>query len=188
MNNYNSGFSILYDWVDNLKTVSIAAADTLINENINFPKRSIKGILLLFTSDFCDGERDSEQFQNPDIKKIRIAIEGIANKIFPEGMRMMDQWEEIKKHFMKENLKETKYCNMDVMKYYDGDKFGLWLDLRTTEDNTLHGSVKALQNTKDGIQLAITKDSGKGTYKMHIFVDYDAQVNIHNSQIASLQH
>jgi hypothetical protein len=28
MNNYNSGFSILYDWVDNFKTVSIAAADT----------------------------------------------------------------------------------------------------------------------------------------------------------------
>jgi hypothetical protein len=59
-------------------------------------------------------------------------MEGIANKIFPEGIRMMDQWEEIKKHFMKENLKETKDCNMDMMKYYDEDKFGLWLDLRTT--------------------------------------------------------
>jgi hypothetical protein len=57
---------------------------------------------LLFTSDFGDGERDSEEFQNPDITKIRI-----ANKIFPEGMRMMDQWEEIKKHFMGENIKET---------------------------------------------------------------------------------
>jgi hypothetical protein len=71
------------------------------------------------------------------------------------------------------------------MKYYDDDKFALWLDLRTTEDNTLHGSGKALQNTKDGIQLAITKDSGKGPY---IFVISDAQVNIQNSQIVSLQH
>jgi uncharacterized protein YegL len=63
---------------------------------------------------------------------------------------------------------------MDMMKYYDGDKFGLWLDQRTTEDNTLQGSGKALQNTKDGIQLAITKNSGKGPYKMHIFIVSDA--------------
>jgi hypothetical protein len=96
LNNYNSWFAILYDWVDNFKTVSILASDTLINENINFPKRSIKGILLLFISDFGDGERNSEEFQNPNITKIRITIEGIANKIFPEGMRMQDQWEEIK--------------------------------------------------------------------------------------------
>jgi hypothetical protein len=41
-NNYNSGFSILFDWVDNFKTVSIAAVDTLINENINFQKDLLK--------------------------------------------------------------------------------------------------------------------------------------------------
>jgi hypothetical protein len=71
---------------------------------------------------------------------------------------------------------------MNMMKYHNDDQFALWLDLRTTEDNTLPGSGKALQNTKDGIKLAITKDSGKGPYKMHIFVISDAQVNIQNSQ------
>jgi hypothetical protein len=49
----------LYDWVDNLRTVNILASETLINENINIPKRSIKGILLLFTSNFGDGEKYS---------------------------------------------------------------------------------------------------------------------------------
>jgi hypothetical protein len=36
----------------------------------------------------------------------------------------------------------------------------------------------------------MTKDSGKGPYKMHIqvFIVSDAQDNIHNSQKASLQH
>jgi hypothetical protein len=80
-------------------------------------------------------------------------------------MRMQDQWEEIKKHFMGESIKETKDCNMDIMKYYDDDKFALWLDLRTIEDNTLHGSGKALQNTKDGIQLAIKKIQEKDLIK-----------------------
>jgi hypothetical protein len=60
----------------------------------------------------------------------------------------MDQWEEIKKHFMSEEIKETKDCNMDMMKYYNDDKFALWLDLRTTEDKALHGSGKALQILK----------------------------------------
>jgi hypothetical protein len=129
-----AGFSLLYDWVDHFKTVSVSAADTLINENINFPKRSIKCILLLFVSDYDDGERDSE---------VKVTIEGIANKVYPEGMRMLDQWTEIKKHFMSENLKRTYDCNMTIQKYYRNNKYALWLDLRTTEDNTVHGSGKA---------------------------------------------
>jgi hypothetical protein len=97
--------------------------------------------------------------------------------------------------FSKETLYErtiknyrTKDCNMTMEKYYSDKFFALWLDLRTTEDNFLHGSGKALQNTKDGIQLAITKETGKGPNKMHIFVISDAQVNILNSQISSFQH
>jgi hypothetical protein len=139
-NNYIAGFSLLYDWVDHFKTVSVSAADTLINENINFPKRSIKGILLLFVSDYDDGERDSEKFENPKISKVKVTIEGIANKVYPEGMRMLDQWTEVKKHFMSENLKRTYDCNMTIQKYYGDNKYALWLDLRTTEDNTVHGS------------------------------------------------
>jgi len=188
-NNYNAGFSILYDWVDHFKTVAVTAASTLINENINFPRRSIKGFLLLFISDYTDGARDSEKFENPNISKVKVTIEGIANKVYPTSMRQLDQWEEIKKHFMGEELKKTHDCYMNMEKYY-GDKnhYALWLDLRTTEDNTLHGSGKALQNTKDGIQLEITKDGTKGPYKMYIFIVSDAQANIQNCQLVSLQY
>jgi hypothetical protein len=66
-NNYNTGFSIFYDWIDHFKIVTINANYSLINENINFPKRSIKGILLLFISDYDDGKRDSEKFENLNI-------------------------------------------------------------------------------------------------------------------------
>lgn len=187
-NNYNAGFSFLYDWIDHFKTVSVPRASTLINENINFPKRSIKGILLLFITDHTDGTRNSEKFENPKITNVKVTIEGIANKVYPEGMRMLDQWEEIRKHYMTEDLKRSQDCYMNIEKYYgDTNHYGLWLDLRTTEDNSLHGSGRALQNTKDGIQLAITKDGAKGPYKMHIFIVSDAQANIQNCQLASLQ-
>ena len=188
-NNYMSGFSIFYDWVDHFKAINIPRTETLINENINFPKRSIKGILLLFVTKPNAGQRDSEKSENPKIKNVKVTIEGFANKVFPEGMRMIDQWPEIKKHFMSEDMKKSHDCYMTMEKYYgDDNHYGLWLDLRTTEDNTLHGSGKALQNTKDGIQLAITKDGAKGPYQMHIFIVSDAQVNITNLQLASLQH
>ena len=188
-NSYNAGYSVLYDWIDHFKTINIARTDTLINEGINFPKRSIKGILLLFVKDYADGARDSEKFENPNISKVKITIEGLTNKLYPEGMRLLDHWEEIKKHFMTEDMKKTQDCYMDIEKYYgDENHYGLWLDLRTTEDNTLHGSGKPLQNTKDGIQLSMTKDGTKGPYKMYIFIVSDAQINILNSQLASLQH
>ena len=189
MNNYNAGFSIYYDWVDCCKTVSITAAQTLINENINFPRRSIKGILLLFISNYTDGTRDSEKFENPNISKVKVTIEGISNKLFPTNMRLMDQWEEAKRYFMSEEVKKSHDCYMNIEKYY-GDKnhYAFWLDLRTTEDNNLHGSGKALQNTKDGIQLEITKDGTKGPYKMYMFLVSDAQVNVTNCQIVSLQY
>ena len=59
---------------------------------------------------------------------------------------------------------------------------------RSTEDNELHGSGRALQNTKDGIQLKIIKDDDKGPYQMHIFIVSDAQLNIQNCQLASMQY
>ena len=189
LNNYNAGWPVLYDWVDHFKTLTVSAATTLINENVNIPKRSMKGILLLFINDSADGARNSEQFMNPNISKVKVTIEGIANKLYPEGMRLSDQWEETKKHFMSEELKKTHDCNLTMEKYYgDANCFGLWIDLRTTEDNTLHGSGKALQNTKDGIQLAITKDGTKGPYKVCIFIISDAQIIIQNCQINSLKH
>ena len=175
--NYNSGFSFFYDYVDLSKTVNVLANDTLINENMNFPRRSIKGILLLFVSNYADGKRDSEKFENPEITNVKVTIEGVANKVFAEGMRTMDQWKEAQRFFMNEHMKTTHDSFMTMEKFYTDNKFGLWLDLRTTHDNTLHGSGKTLTNTKDGIQLAITKKSGKGPYKMYIYVVSDAQVN-----------
>jgi|GEM_PF-2949933 len=188
LNNYQAGFSLLYDYVDYFKSVNIAAAETVINENINFPRRSIKGILVFFVSNYTDGARDSEKFENPNISKVKVTIEGIANKVYPEGIRTLDQWDEIRKHFMSEDLKKTHDCYMNIEKYYgDDNHYALWLDLRTTEDNTLHGSGRALQNTKDGIQLEITKSGTTGPYKAHIFLVCDAQANIQNCQIIGIQ-
>jgi hypothetical protein len=41
-------------------------------------------MFLLFISNYDDGERESEKFENPKITNVKITIEGIANKVYPE--------------------------------------------------------------------------------------------------------
>jgi len=184
---YQQGYSVLYDYIDKFKTVNIAANDEIIHENVNFPRSSIKGILLLFTKTFADGSIQVDKYYNPGITKLEITIEGIANKIFCQSMRMLDQFTEIRKHFMPENLKLTDDCNINLENYYTDDKYALWIDFRTTEDNTLHGSGLRLKNTKDGVQIFMKKKTGEGPYKMHVFIISDSALHITNSQLNSVQ-
>ena len=59
---------------------------------------------------------------------------------------------------------------MNLAKYLTGNKFGLFIDLRSTTDTTLHGNGQHLVNTQDGVQLAIVRNTtGSGTVKCHIF-------------------
>ena len=40
------------------------------------------GILLLFTKNPTAGARDSEKFENPDIKSVQINIDGVPNMLY----------------------------------------------------------------------------------------------------------
>jgi len=186
---YTNGYGILYDKVDRFKSVKVAQNDSLINENINFPRRSIKGVLLLFLKKFAPGVRKTEDFHNPEIKDVEITIEGMSNQLFNRPMRMLDQWNEAKKFFMSEDIKKDEDCFMDIVKYYGSkNHYGLWIDFRTTEDNSIHGSGTKLQNTKDGIQLSIKKKTGEGPYTMLIYIISDAQIQIQNCQLRSVMY
>ena len=49
--NYKNGKRLMYEHVTHHKTISfLKSADSIINESINVPRRSMKGLLLLFTS------------------------------------------------------------------------------------------------------------------------------------------
>ena len=77
---------------------------------------------------------------------------------------------------------------MNLTKYLTGNKFGLFIDLRSMADTTLHGKGQHLVNTQDGVQLAIERNTtGSGTVKCHIFSISDSQMNIMNQQLQSVQ-
>ncbi len=181
-----AGVSFMYDYVTHFRTQSTGSSK-MINTNVNVPRRSMKGLLIFFQEDFNDGEYDSEStsYKNPDITNVDVIIEGISHKIYKQGLKPYQQWSEVKRHFMPEERKGGEDSHIDEVAYLAENKYALWVDLRSTEDNSLHGSGLRLVNTKDGVQLAI-KRSNTTDYTMHIFVVADAQVNIQNNQLKAI--
>ena len=131
----------------------------IINESINVPRRSVKG-LPLFYEPYVAGARDSEKTFNPDITEVKVIVNGILNKVYSQGMEIRDMWEENFRRFGKKN------SAMNARDFWAGDRFGLFIDLRSMRDNDLHGSGLKLVNTKERVQLAINrKTSGSGNVK-----------------------
>ena len=50
-------------------------------------------------------------------------------------------------------------------------KYAIWLDLRTSDDDQLHGRARRIENASEGINIKITKDAdGTGAINACIFV------------------
>ena len=52
--------------------------------------------------------------------------------------------------------KDLQLHDFNITSYYT-DKYVLWLDFRTIDDNKLHELGRRLENTSEGIRLQITK-------------------------------
>ena len=181
---YQVGKGFLYENVILHKTFTISKPnDSVINEHINLPRRSMTGVLCLFTEAYVGGARDSEKFVNPNILSVGINIDGMPNRLYSKGMVPSDFWESIKKRFGK-SLTDI-YLNNG--KFYTQNKFALWVDLRTFPDNDIHGGGLVLNNTRDGVKLEIKRQTGgSGNMTCHMFVIADALMEVMNSSLRSI--
>ena len=153
---------------------------------MNPQRRSLKGLLLLFINPYNPGARDSEHYFNPDITKVKVTVNGVPSRVYNEGISDKDMWNELTRHFNPNNGGGSP--NMTLAKYLTANKFGLWVDLRSMADTTMHGNGQRLVNTQDGVQLEIDrKASGSGTTNCHIFTVSDSQINIMGQQLESVQ-
>ena len=180
MTSYQVGKGFLYENIILHKTFPISKPnDSIINEHVNLPRRSMTGILCLFEEDYDEGKRDSEKFVNPDIKSININIDGMPNRLFSKGMIPSDFWESIKRRMGGSGkVKEEDFYT---------DKFGLWIDLRTFSDNSIHGGGLHINTTRDGVKLEIKrKTGGTGNINCHMFVVADALMEIMNTELKSI--
>ncbi|CAG2207379.1 unnamed protein product [Mytilus edulis] len=190
----NGKMVILYDRILRHRKITKNKSDTLWNINLNVPARSMKGILMLFE----DPERTStETYYNPNITKVEMTIEGVPNQLYSQGMKAYQQWDEINKFFAlnskrnkttEEVLKDLNLSYTTLEKYLTTN-YALWLDLRSTDDNSLHGSGRRIENASEGITIQITKTAGANKLiNVYLFVIQDAQINFEDGRFKEVNY
>ena len=66
------------------------------------------------------------------------------------------------------------------------NKYALWLDFRTIDENEPHGMGRRIENTSEGITLQIEKKAeSAGALNAYIYIIMDAQLNIQNGAYVS---
>ena len=140
--------SILYDRILRARIIQLNDSNTSFSVDISSTSKSFKGVLLIFTKGRSATKftHDTEEFFNPEITKVEVTVEGVPNELYAQNMEHRHQYDEIVKHFAEGWLKEAgaiqkdlQLHNINIASYYT-DKYALWLDFRTIDDNRLHGS------------------------------------------------
>ena len=186
---------ILYDRILRARIIPLNNTDTSFSVDINSPSKSLKGVLLIFTKERSATKFtcDTEEFFNPKITKVEVTVEGVPSGLYGQNMEYHHQYDEIVKHFAEGQLKEAgaiqkdlQLHNVNIASYYT-DKYALWLDFRTIDDNRLHGSGRRLKNASKGIRLLITKEAGNaGKLSCYLYIFQDAQINISDAQFLNV--
>ena len=76
------GVTYLYDYISYIGRNAINQSDLKFPLIILDPRRSVRGILMLFTRLPTAANQDPENVFNPEIANVDITINGITNKVF----------------------------------------------------------------------------------------------------------
>ena len=71
---------------------------------------------------------------------------------------------------------------------YLTNKYALWLDFRTIDENTLHRTGRRIENASEGITLQTEDTELAGNLNAYIYLIMDAQLNIQNRVFNSVDY
>ena len=120
------------------------------NWAFNTPCKSLKGILVLF-EDEKTFARDMSKYYNPKIEKVSVIVEGKSNQLYAQGMRSFEQYDEIHKYFAEGKLANEAQAQLQLYDVSLGEylvnKYALWLDFRTIDENELHRTGRRIEKS-----------------------------------------
>ena len=140
----------------------------------NLSVRSLQGLLLLFVDKQNDFANEKEKFYNPSIKKILTTINGIPHQLYPSGVLSRDIFPEAKKYFYKPDSDVTWGEFLTT-------KFGLWIDVRSSNDNRLHGSGRTVERSGMLLQIERAANASDGDLVCYVFSLEDAVAHVNTS-------
>ena len=180
---YSTGRSLSYKHVTLMRTGNWDKDLTIVNENINIPRKSMLAVVLLFTNKV---RTNSEEYIYPNIDKVNVTIEGVPNAIYSQGLPKDRFFEEAKRFFCPTCEKVMADEFMTISKFFSSG-FSLVIDLRSTQDDTTGGG-RRIVNTQSGILLEIKKRATTADVQCNIFVVSDALLNFVNKDLSSIQY
>ena len=152
--------ALLYDRILRHRQISVNKSGTMWNWSFIMPCKSLKGILVLFEEE-KSYTQDTSKFYNPDIQKVSVTVEGKPNQPYSQGMRSFEQYDEAHKYFAEGRLANDGQAQLQLYDVSLGEylvnKYALWLDFRTIDENELHGMGRRIENALEGITLQIEK-------------------------------
>ena len=185
--------ALLYDKILRHRKIIVNKSDTVWNWAFNTPCKSLKGILVLFEEE-GSYTGDTSKFYNPKIQKVSVIVEGKPNQLYAQGMRLFEQYDEICKYFAEGKQRDNNANEIQKhLQLYDlssgeylTDRYALWLDFRTIDENELHGTGRRIENASESITLQIEKKAeSAGPLNAYIYLIMDAQLNIQNGTYVS---
>jgi hypothetical protein len=178
MSDSTFGITYFYDYISLIGMNPINQSDLSFTLTIQDPRKSVRGILMLFTLPPTIASRSPENYFNPEITNVDITIDGITNKIFAQGYKEDQMYLEARKLFLNECRKLDDHLTVTLPNFYGTSlisTYSLWIDTRFTEDNKLHDSGMAIPNGSN-VALKFTKNNtGTGTINVYTYLIADAQ-------------
>ena len=120
---------------------------------------------------------------------------GKPNQFISQGMRSFEQYDEICKYFTEgkqrdndanEIQKHLQLYDLSLGEYLT-DRYALWLDFGTIDENELHRMSRRIENASESITLQIEeKAESAGALNAYIYLIMDAQLNIQNGACISV--
>ena len=181
--------ALLYYRILTHRKIIVNKSDTVWNWAFNMSCKSLKGILVLFEEEKSYA-RDTSKFYNPKIQKVSVILEGKPNQLYAQGMRSFEQYDEAHKYFAEGRLANEVQAQLQLydvsLGKYLVNKYALWIDFRTIDENELHGMGRRRENASEGITLQIEKkEESAGALNAYIYLIMDVQLNIQNGAYVS---
>ena len=122
-------------------------------------------------------------------------MEGKPNQLYAQGMRSFEQHDETHKYFAEGKQRDNNANEIQKhLQLYDlslgeylVNRYALWLDFRTIDENELHGTGRHIENVSEGITLQVEKKAeSAGALNAYIYLIMDAQLNIQSGTYNSV--
>ena len=179
--------ALTYERVIRHSQIEVNKSDRIWSWTFNETCKSLKGILVLFKRE-ADFSRDTSNFYNPKLEEVSVMVEGATNQLYAQGMHSFEQYGEICKYFAEGKPKDKtasevhkQLSDLSIGEYLT-NKYGLWLDFRSIDENALHGTGRRIENASGIILWIQKKTETAGALNAHIYLIMDALLNIEDGK------